>query len=380
MRRLATAQTHDAIPNEGWGFHMTEVAPAGWYPNPEDPRQQRYWDGAAWTQNVAPASPSEDAPQDLASPDNAPQPVEAPVLVTWKTSVGFSIFGLLGGPAVFLIIWGAVALVTALFGDLAGLDRQYIYPLIAFFTTAVVCALGVAYAAKFYPSYFGERPMLRSSKPISLCNLAFGGPIFGPLWNRNLTKRTKGVSHIVLIVLLALWLLGVASNVVTSFAAGPFPALRGEQASEGTFSTYTRGDGSFSVLVPREPEVSTAPLLREDGSKYYWTKINAVTSSSQTVVHYLDSQGFSFDEEDLVSEANRFIEADSIDADSTRVVRGYRQGFPSVSAVFGAKNGRYSSFTGILKDGDIYLMCGYGQSSNVAEELNASFTLSTSEQ
>ncbi|MGA0980791.1 MAG: DUF2510 domain-containing protein, partial [Candidatus Nanopelagicales bacterium] len=24
-------------------------APAGWYPDPQDPAQQRYWDGATWT-------------------------------------------------------------------------------------------------------------------------------------------------------------------------------------------------------------------------------------------------------------------------------------------------------------------------------------------
>jgi hypothetical protein len=29
--------------------------PAGWYPHPEMPRTQRYWDGNAWTDHVAPA-------------------------------------------------------------------------------------------------------------------------------------------------------------------------------------------------------------------------------------------------------------------------------------------------------------------------------------
>jgi hypothetical protein len=33
---------------------MTNV-PAGWYPDPEYPGQQRYWDGSAWTVNRAPA-------------------------------------------------------------------------------------------------------------------------------------------------------------------------------------------------------------------------------------------------------------------------------------------------------------------------------------
>jgi Protein of unknown function (DUF2510) len=33
--------------------------PAGWYPDPEDAAQQRYWDGAQWTEHVAPATAPE---------------------------------------------------------------------------------------------------------------------------------------------------------------------------------------------------------------------------------------------------------------------------------------------------------------------------------
>lgn len=32
--------------------------PAGWYPDPTTPGQQRYWDGTAWTDHVAPAGPA----------------------------------------------------------------------------------------------------------------------------------------------------------------------------------------------------------------------------------------------------------------------------------------------------------------------------------
>lgn len=35
---------------------VTESAPAGWYPDPKNPGQQRYWDGSAWTSNFAPGS------------------------------------------------------------------------------------------------------------------------------------------------------------------------------------------------------------------------------------------------------------------------------------------------------------------------------------
>ena len=33
---------------------MSET-PAGWHPDPEDPSQQRYWDGTAWTEHRMPA-------------------------------------------------------------------------------------------------------------------------------------------------------------------------------------------------------------------------------------------------------------------------------------------------------------------------------------
>ncbi|ANF32619.1 hypothetical protein A0130_13920 [Leifsonia xyli] len=45
-------------------------APAGWYPDPEYPGQQRYWDGSAWTANRAPvatAAPATAAPAPAAT-------------------------------------------------------------------------------------------------------------------------------------------------------------------------------------------------------------------------------------------------------------------------------------------------------------------------
>ncbi|MBQ3358393.1 MAG: DUF2510 domain-containing protein [Microbacterium sp.] len=36
--------------------------PAGWYPNPDDPTQVRYWDGAQWTLSTAPAVAPAPAP------------------------------------------------------------------------------------------------------------------------------------------------------------------------------------------------------------------------------------------------------------------------------------------------------------------------------
>ena len=39
-------------------MQVTEPTPAGWYPDPENSGQQRYWDGNAWTENFAPGGAS----------------------------------------------------------------------------------------------------------------------------------------------------------------------------------------------------------------------------------------------------------------------------------------------------------------------------------
>lgn len=38
---------------------MTELPPAGWYPDTQQPEMLRYWDGSAWTAHTAPVAPSE---------------------------------------------------------------------------------------------------------------------------------------------------------------------------------------------------------------------------------------------------------------------------------------------------------------------------------
>ena len=43
---------------------MTTTTPAGWYPNPDDATQLRWWDGSAWTDQVQ-ASISEQAPGEV---------------------------------------------------------------------------------------------------------------------------------------------------------------------------------------------------------------------------------------------------------------------------------------------------------------------------
>jgi hypothetical protein len=57
---------------------MTEPQqpPAGWYPDPQDANQQRYWDGTSWTGHTAAPSTSMPAPQGAATA-GAPIPTSA---------------------------------------------------------------------------------------------------------------------------------------------------------------------------------------------------------------------------------------------------------------------------------------------------------------
>lgn len=58
--------------------------PAGWYPDPEDPAQLRYWDGTTWTDHRHPvepaaAAPAAEAPQYAFTPTPSAPPAAPPV-------------------------------------------------------------------------------------------------------------------------------------------------------------------------------------------------------------------------------------------------------------------------------------------------------------
>lgn len=64
---------------------MSDTPPAGWYPDPQDANRQRYWDGTAWTEHTADASP-----QSLgggAAPTMATSGSGGPDTWTWQSIV-----------------------------------------------------------------------------------------------------------------------------------------------------------------------------------------------------------------------------------------------------------------------------------------------------
>ncbi|WP_304426440.1 hypothetical protein [uncultured Adlercreutzia sp.] len=142
-----------------------------------------------------------------------PGPDEAPVLASWKTSVGWSVLGLLAGG----YAWGIVSMVIAALltapvflaikasgSAIAAAAPVVVYTMLtSMFAVVVQSVVGIAYALFFYPSYFTARPRLKASGPIAFANCTFGG-LIGLLWNSNLTKRIKGVSYAVVAALFAI--------------------------------------------------------------------------------------------------------------------------------------------------------------------------------
>lgn len=153
----------------------------------------------------------------------------APVLKTWKTSVGFSLLGALVGLPLAMMLMILLASFVS-FGVASGVGAAA--SLAPELTSAVASALvtpiaailfyvlSMVYATVFYPSYFGSKPKVKSSRVISFLNLVFGFVIFGALWNSALTKKSKGTSHVVLVVLTALMLVGMVVNVGATIAQG----------------------------------------------------------------------------------------------------------------------------------------------------------------
>lgn len=80
---------------------MSET-PAGWYPNPENPYQQRYWDGTQWTANFAPLAMQSAVP--------------AVTIINTNTNVagGYGFWRFRSSPVVVVIAW----IITLLTGGL----------------------------------------------------------------------------------------------------------------------------------------------------------------------------------------------------------------------------------------------------------------------
>lgn len=107
-------------------------------------------------------------------------------LKSWKTSIGFSILGLV----VYAIVYFRCVQYISFFSDLptTQLKGQFCGGVVLM-ADSILCLVYALYVRK---SFFGETPRLKSSKAISFWNFFFGGIIFGCIWNNNLTHCSKG--------------------------------------------------------------------------------------------------------------------------------------------------------------------------------------------
>ena len=117
-------------------------------------------------------------------------PATSPLLGIWKADVVASLMG---------------ALVFACFAVFA----RTIDPMISVFAVGAYLIAELAYIARVYPSYFTDKPASTSCVSISFLNMFFGGIVFGCLWNRSLSRKEKGVSHIVRAILAAALFVGI---------------------------------------------------------------------------------------------------------------------------------------------------------------------------
>src|SRR4051812_3363545 len=83
---------------------------SGWYPNPENPAEQRYWDGSAWTDHVAPLHAAEPTvtlpPRELPPP---PAPPLGPARIAGPRWYQRRWLWIVGGVIALLAAIGAVA-------------------------------------------------------------------------------------------------------------------------------------------------------------------------------------------------------------------------------------------------------------------------------
>jgi hypothetical protein len=86
--------------------NVTPQAPAGWYPNPERPGVQTYWDGQGWTEHTAPlVAPTVARPTSTSNPTG----IVGIVLAGFGFVMSFW-FGLTG----LLMILGLVGLILGI--------------------------------------------------------------------------------------------------------------------------------------------------------------------------------------------------------------------------------------------------------------------------
>lgn len=170
-------------------------------------------------------------------------------LTSWKTSIGFSVLGVIAG----FVLW--IVALTAMFVPMVmatGLTSPtYIGSLFGWIAMFMSDVVQFVYAIVLYQSYFRSKPLLKSNRAISFCNLLFSNFVIGPLWNSNLTRSRnegrahKGVSYIVHCVFLSFSLALVAYGFPIVWG----PVLDEASSHPAIYSNYNAG---ISISYPSD--------------------------------------------------------------------------------------------------------------------------------
>ena len=302
-------------------------AKSGWHDDPEGSGGLRWYDAKAnkWSETASQATTISLEPDTTKDPEESriqlqeddkkqkagsktknneeASPIATlPAINNWKTSVGFSVLGCLS----FLVFWFLLTFVLMLAiqsyiggpitGSAAGMFAGPVAGVLTYILDAV-------YALVVYPSFFKEKPILKSSRAISFCNFFFGSIICGPLWNSNLTKSkqreeaSRGSSHIVWAILCFVAILAVGAQFVTT--TGPqinyVKSYYEQQSSSSTAAQSSQGaqqheDDVFSITFPTKPEYESSD---EGGvsAEYYKSKTDGCYVFVEVNRVNLDLQG-----------------------------------------------------------------------------------------
>ena len=108
---------------------------------------------------------------------------KAPFLDSWQTSIGASIGGFIASGILQRILY-AMHVTT--------LGEFVLYEIFV----AAFYGVAIWYVVAYYDKLFEPNcPHKISNSIVSFANLFFGGPIFGCIWNMNLTIKQKGISY-----------------------------------------------------------------------------------------------------------------------------------------------------------------------------------------
>ena len=193
-----------------------------------------------------------------------PAPSGCPALDSWKTSVLFSIIGLVLSVAWMGVIGYIIAIVISL--SLPSLPSQYVFSFAAPINGLMFQLVSLVYAVAVYPSYFKKKPLIKSRRAISCLNFLFGGVIFGSLWNHNLTRKEKGVSYVVCAILAALAFCSISFQLLVQAPQyaelndnlSSAPAIQSSAAaSSETADGIAFSEDGFAATFPTEPEIES---------------------------------------------------------------------------------------------------------------------------